>query len=74
MKCSHCGEHHTSSKCPALSEALKDGFYSGGGGGGGHSHDEEDVVKNGFMWATFGVKHSLKQQQTTKCLIPTITT
>ena len=51
MKCFHCGEQHTSSKCPALSEPLKDGFYSGGGGGGGgHSHeDDERTVKNGFV-------------------------
>jgi hypothetical protein len=43
MKCFHCGEQHSSTRCPDLHSPLKDGFYSGGGG---HSHDEDS--KNGF--------------------------
>lgn len=40
--CRICNEiGHSSSKCPCLTEDLKQGFYSGGGGGG-HSHDEDD--------------------------------
>jgi hypothetical protein len=38
--CSSAG--HYVSKCPTLSDPLKEGFYSGGSSGGSHSHDEED--------------------------------
>ena len=41
--CTICKEGgHRASKCPALHEPLKEGFYSGGGQGGGHSHDDDD--------------------------------
>ncbi len=59
-KCAHCGEQHTSSKCPALSEPLKDGFYSGGGGGG-NVHDEERM-KNGNRLVKIYSRHLPKQR------------
>lgn len=42
--CSICKEGgHRESKCPALYDPLKEGFFSGGGGGGGgHSHDDDE--------------------------------
>ena len=41
--CSICNTPgHAATKCPALRDPLKEGFYSGGGGGGGHSHDDDD--------------------------------
>lgn len=64
MKCFHCGEDHTASKCSVLYEPLKDGFYSGGGGGGGHSYNEEDKIhKNGFK--KFKVRFQYSNKHTT---------
>ena len=44
--CSICSStSHHPSKCPELSNALKDGFYKGGNSGGSHSHDD-DALKS----------------------------
>lgn len=39
MVCKESG--HNSSICPALSEPLKNGFYSGGGYSGGGGEDDD---------------------------------
>ena len=56
--CRVCNEQgHSPMKCPALRDALKEGFYSGGGGGGGHDHDEDECLetkkKNLFLFMIF---------------------
>jgi len=44
--CSICNSAtHNPSKCPELSNGLKDGFYKGGGGGS-DSHDDDEGVRN----------------------------
>ena len=68
MKCFHCGQEHASSKCAALHEPLKDGFYSGGGGGHALDADED---KNGIRKLILHVHYPLKYTQT-KCLTPTM--
>jgi hypothetical protein len=41
--CTCCGEGgHRATKCKALSDPLKEGFYTGSGGGGSHSHDDDE--------------------------------
>ena len=43
ITCSVCKESgHRESSCPALSEPLKNGFYSGGGYSGGGEEDDDD--------------------------------
>ncbi len=46
IQCSICGDaKHNLTRCPTLTEPLKQGFISGGGGGGGgHDHDEDEHV------------------------------
>jgi hypothetical protein len=41
--CSMCKESgHHESRCPSLSEPLKNGFYSGGGYNGGGEGEDDD--------------------------------
>jgi hypothetical protein len=43
--CTLCKENHRAALCPELTEALKDGFYSGGGGHRDHGDGEEEHVR-----------------------------
>ena len=42
MICNHGG--HLASKCPALVEPLRDGFYRGQAEPGGHDHDDDEKL------------------------------
>ena len=42
MICNHGG--HAASKCPALVEPLRDGFYRGQAEPGGHDHDDDEKL------------------------------
>ena len=42
MICNHGG--HLASKCPALVEPLRDGFYRGQAEPGGHEHDDDEKL------------------------------
>ena len=69
--CTICKEGgHRASKCPALYEPLKEGFYSGGGQGGGHSHDDEDERLD-MLYVLKQANEQLKRMAfETKTLIP----
>ena len=56
MICNHGG--HLASKCPALVEPLRDGFYRGQAEPGGHDHDDDD----GLMYIIIRVPCTIRYE------------